>query len=107
MKTTIKCLTGVRGRIVVLIALSGVALAVAYFGDLYKSEDAPRAEHIAVRTAETRDVASALIQVALANGYFVDAGLEVAQVLHSRPRAPRIVFLPTPPWHTPTAPRVA
>lgn len=77
MKTTIKRLAGVRGWIVVLVALSGVALAVDYFGDLYKSEDIPRAEHIAVRVAETRDVASALIHVALANGYFADAGLEV------------------------------
>lgn len=77
MKTAMQRLTGVRGWIVVLIALSGVALAVVYFGDLYKSQETPMAEHIAVRMAETRDVAPALIHVALANGYFADAGLEV------------------------------
>lgn len=60
-----------------LVTLAGAVLGAAYFWPPSKLGDASQPSRIAVRVAETRDVATALVHVALANGYFADAGLEV------------------------------
>lgn len=58
-----------------LVVLAGVGLAYYSLGS--GPEGTAAAQRIAVRVSETRNVAPALIHVALANGYFADAGLEV------------------------------
>lgn len=69
---------GVTGKwIAALVVLAGIGLAAAYYSLGSRPEGTAAPQRIVVRVAETRDVATALVQVALANGYFADAGLEV------------------------------
>lgn len=69
---------GATGKwIAALVVLAGVGLAATYYSLGSGPEGTAAPPRIAVRVAETRDVATALVHVALANGYFADAGLEV------------------------------
>lgn len=69
---------GATGKwIATLVVLVGVGLAATYYSPGSEPEGTAAPQRIAVRLAESRDVTTALLQVAHAKGYFADAGLEV------------------------------